>query len=232
MAERRMFAKMIVDSDIFLDMPASTQNLYFHLNIRADDEGFVNAPKKIMRMIGANQNDLEILLAKRYLLSFESGVVVVKHWLMHNTIRKDRMTPTVYTEERKQISIKENKSYTDRQPIDNQLTTNCTPSVVECSVVKSSIVKCSEETVSKKPTKHKYGEYKHVLLTDDEYNRLLNEWGIDKLYQMIKKLDEGIQMKGYKYKDHNLVLRKWEKKENTSSTPKFDKWNQEPNFEL
>lgn len=129
MADRRMFSKTIVDSDAFLDMPATTQNLYFHLNMRADDEGFVDAPKKIMRAVGANQNDIEILLAKRYLLSFESGVIVIKHWKIHNCIRKDRMKDTLYQEEKAQLFEKGNGSYTDCQPNDNQLSTMCQPSV-------------------------------------------------------------------------------------------------------
>ena len=111
MAERRMFSKTIIDSDIFLDMPQTTQNLYFHLNMRADDEGFVNSPKKIMRMVGSNQNDLEILLSKRYVIAFESGVIVIKHFKLHNTIRKDRMKETLYLEERSLLLEKENGSY-------------------------------------------------------------------------------------------------------------------------
>ena len=123
MAERRMFTKAIIDSDNFLDMPLSTQSLYFHLSMRADDDGFVNNPKKVMRAIGSNQNDIEILLAKRYVLGFESGVIVIKHWKLHNTIRKDRYKKTVYKEEFKTLSEKENGIYTTRQPIDNQLST-------------------------------------------------------------------------------------------------------------
>jgi hypothetical protein len=133
MAERRMFSKTIIDSDEFLDMPLSTQSLYFHLAMRADDEGFVNNPKKICRMIGSGQDELKILIGKRFLLTFESGVVVIKHWLIHNMIRRDRMKETLYLEEKKQITIKENNSYTevgepiaipmvaDGQPIDNQM---------------------------------------------------------------------------------------------------------------
>ncbi len=147
MAERRMFAKTIVDSDIFLDMPQTTQNLYFHLNMRADDEGFVNSPKKIMRMVGSNQNDLEILLSKRYLIAFESGVIVIKHWKLHNTIRKDRMKTTLYQEEKAQLTEKENGSYTEAQPNGNQVTDECQRSIVECSIDKYSIVECNREEV-------------------------------------------------------------------------------------
>ncbi|WP_195484509.1 hypothetical protein [Flavonifractor plautii] len=111
MAERRMFAKTIIDSDAFLDMPLSTQALYFHLSMRADDEGFVNNPKKIQRMTGASDDDVKLLIAKRFVIPFESGVCVIKHWLIHNYIQKDRFKPTVYKDERASLVVKQNKSY-------------------------------------------------------------------------------------------------------------------------
>jgi hypothetical protein len=112
MAERRMFAKSIVDSDMFLDMPLSTQALYFHLAMRADDEGFINNPSKIQRVIAATKNDLDLLVAKRFLLSFESGVIVVKHWKIHNYIRNDRFKSTLHIDEKSQLEIKTNGAYT------------------------------------------------------------------------------------------------------------------------
>ena len=131
MAERRMFTQKIVDSDAFLDMPLSTQALYFHLNMRADDDGFINNPKKIMRMVGASDDDLRLLLTKRFVLGFESGVIVIKHWRMHNYIRKDRYHPTQYQEELQRLCLKENDSYSENvnqlattwQPDDNQTET-------------------------------------------------------------------------------------------------------------
>lgn len=128
MASKRMFSKQVIDSDAFLDMPLSTQALYFHLNMRADDDGFVNNPKRIMRTIGANQNDLDLLLVKRFALAFESGVIVIKHWRLHNTIRKDRYRPTVYTEEKQQIELKDNKVYTEDLYDGNHLATIRQPS--------------------------------------------------------------------------------------------------------
>ena len=86
MAERRMFSKSIIDSDLFLDMPATTQMLYFHLAMRADDDGFINDPKRIMRMIGASDDDMRILIAKQFVILFDSGIVVIKHWRIHNYI--------------------------------------------------------------------------------------------------------------------------------------------------
>lgn len=112
MAERRMFAKSIIDSDTFMDMPTSSRLLYYDLSMRADDDGFVNSPKKIMRMTGASQDDLKMLIAKSFLIPFESGVVVIKHWKIHNYIQKDRYKETLYTEEKSLLFEKENKEYT------------------------------------------------------------------------------------------------------------------------
>lgn len=143
MAEKRMFTMQIVDSDAFLDMPLSTQALYFHLNMRADDDGFVNNPKKILRMIGASDDDLRILLLKRFVIGFEEkGVIVIKHWRMNNYLRKDRYHPTQYQDELLTLGIKDNGSYTDHKelvstsgiPDGNQL-------VTENSIDKNSIDK-------------------------------------------------------------------------------------------
>lgn len=112
MAERRMFAKTIIDSDSFLDMPLSAQALYMHLSMRADDDGFVNNPKRIQRMIGASEDDLRLLLAKSFILSFDTGVIVIKHWRINNYLRNDRYKPTVYQEEMQMLGVKENGSYT------------------------------------------------------------------------------------------------------------------------
>ena len=112
MAERRMFAKRIIDSDAFLDMPLSTQSLYFHLSMRADDEGFINNPKRIQRMIGASDDDCKLLIAKGFILVFETGVIVIKHWKIHNYIQKDRFKPTICSEEKKEIVMEKDGTYT------------------------------------------------------------------------------------------------------------------------
>jgi len=112
MANRRMFSLDIVASDAFLEMPTSSRELYFHLGMYADDDGFVS-PKKIMRMVGATEDDLKILLAKRFLIVFENGVVVIKHWKMNNYIKNDRYKETVYVEEKKALITKDNGSYTE-----------------------------------------------------------------------------------------------------------------------
>lgn len=107
-----MFARTIIDSDSFLDMPLSSQALYFHLSMRADDEGFINNPRKIARMIGSSDDDMKVLVSKHFIIPFESGIVVIKHWRIHNYIRGDRLKETVYKEERAQLSVKENNAYT------------------------------------------------------------------------------------------------------------------------
>jgi hypothetical protein len=110
-----MFSISVIDSDAFLAMPLSTQALYFHLAMRADDDGFVNNPKRIMRTIGANDGDIEPLINKRYIICFESGVIVIKHWRMHNYIQNDRYHKTNYQEEFKQLVVKDNKAYTEQK---------------------------------------------------------------------------------------------------------------------
>lgn len=124
-AERRMFSKTIIDSDAFLDMPLSSQSLYFHLTMRADDEGFINNPKKIQRMIRASDDDFKLLMVKRFILVFDSGVIVIKHWRMHNYIQSDRYKPTIFQDERKQLTMKENKAYTEILPQIEPLDTEC-----------------------------------------------------------------------------------------------------------
>lgn len=134
-----MFSLQIVDTDAFLEMPVSSQLLYFHFAMRADDEGFIGNPKKIMRLVGVQEDDYKILVAKRFLLTFESGVVVIKHWLIHNTIRMDRFNQTTYQEEKNRITTKKNRSYTELatnwQPNDNQLATQVKLSKVNLSKV-------------------------------------------------------------------------------------------------
>jgi len=129
-----MFSLQIVDTDAFLEMPISAQLLYFHLCMRADDEGFVGNPKKIMKIIGSGEDDYKVLIAKAFIIIFESSVMVVKHWLIHNTIRMDRFNQTTYRDEKRLLKTKDNKAYTlkskedldlatVRQPHGNQLAT-------------------------------------------------------------------------------------------------------------
>lgn len=132
MAQRRMFSKEITTSDLFVDMPASTQLLYFHLGMEADDEGFIGNARMLGRAYGASNDDLKLLQAKGFIIVFESGVTVVKDWNLNNQIRKDRLKPTIYQAEKSLLSIGntgvyqlDNQMTTKPQPNDNQMTTKC-----------------------------------------------------------------------------------------------------------
>lgn len=111
MAQRRMFSKKITDTDIFLDMPLSAQALYFHLNMHADDDGFISNAKTIQRMVGSSEDDMKLLVAKKFILPFDSGVQVIVHWRVHNYIRKDTYNRTIYRTEQEQLTINENGQY-------------------------------------------------------------------------------------------------------------------------
>ena len=116
MAQRRMFSKKVTDTDTFLDMPLSTQALYFHLNMHADDDGFIDNTKTIQRMIGSSDDDRKLLVAKQFLLPFENGVVVIKDWRVHNYIRKDTYNQTMYPNELEQLQINDSGQY-ERQEL-------------------------------------------------------------------------------------------------------------------
>ena len=220
MAERRMFAKTIIDSDAFLDMPLSTQSLYFHLSMRADDDGFINNPKKIQRMIGSSDDDLKVLIAKNFIIPFESGIVVIKHWKIHNYIRNDRYKETVYQEEKSLLETKENKAYTFGIPSVNQMETQVRLGKV--SIGKDSLDKYSisdsdepEQPTPKKakPVKHKYGEYNNVLLTDEEMEKLKTEYSdVD---ERIERLSSYVASTGKSYKSHYATIRNWARKDAT-----------------
>lgn len=113
MAERRMFAKSIIDSDAFLDMPLSAQALYFHLSMRADDEGFLGNAKRVRTMIGASEDDFKLLIVKRFVIVFEDGITVIRHWRVHNIVQKDRFKETIYVDERARLGFDKNKTYTE-----------------------------------------------------------------------------------------------------------------------
>ena len=148
MAERRMFAKTIVTSDAFLDMPLSARCLYFTLGMFADDDGFVNNPKSIMRQVGACTDDLNLLIAKRFILTFESGVIVIKHWYIHNYIRNDRYKETKYIEEKATLLLDDKGAYTENNGLVYQTDTNGIPMVSKMETqVKLGKVSLSEDSL-------------------------------------------------------------------------------------
>lgn len=134
MAGKRMIKISIIDDDMFLDMPKTTQCLYFHLCMRADDDGFINAPKKIMRIVGCNDDDMKLLIAKQYLIPFESGVIVIKHWKLHNSIRKDVYKETEYLKEKNELFQAKSGEYLTQAEVEKQrLSTNCNEVVTKPS---------------------------------------------------------------------------------------------------
>lgn len=221
MAERRMFAKTIIDSDSFMDMPLSSQALYFHLSMRADDDGFINNPKKIQRMVGCADDDLKLLIAKNFIIPFESGVVVIKHWKIHNFIRTDRYKETVYKEEKSKLHTKENKAYTLNEtlgiPNDNQMDTQVRLGKDRLELGKDSIDKDNKDKPSK-PPRHKYGLYNNVLLTDDDMEKLKEEYPTD-YQERIDRLSEYIESKGAKYKNHLATIRAWDRRDKEKKKP-------------
>lgn len=333
MAERRMFAKTIIDSDPFLDMPLSTQALYFHLSMRADDDGFINNAKKIQRMIGASDDDMRMLAAKRFIIPFETGIVVIKHWKIHNYIRGDRKKDTVYPEEMSQLVEKENGAYSlkSEEPVlleapsdetprkkayresslpysfdykirhafygeicpvcgfamegtvdeagvgsdarrpsiqhnipiskggrhelgnisvichkcnislqntetgrlnadevirkwdeicmtgkcqssDSQVTVKCQRRLGKDRLGQASVEEDIEDAAPPKSTRHKYGVYKNVLLSDEDYAKLQSEFPHD-YSDRIERLSEYMASTGKSYKNHLATIRNWARKD-------------------
>lgn len=219
MAEKRMFAKTIIDSDAFIDMPVSTRLLYYDLGMRADDDGFVNSPKKIMRMIGATDDDIKLLIAKKFIIPFDSGVVVIKHWRINNYLRGDRYKGTTYTKEKALLQIDDKGAYTlngipkiesgipvgipSGNPDKNRLD--------KVSIDKNRLDKYSID--NKEIYKEKYGEFKNVLLSEEEHKKLIDKFGEARAGQLIETLSAGIQSKGYKYKDHYAAILNWARRD-------------------
>ena len=221
MAERRMFAKTIVTSDAFLDMPASTRCLYFLLGMVADDDGFVNNPKSIMRQAGATADDLNLLIAKRFILTFQSGVVVIKHWCIHNTIQKDRYKETKYLEEKNQLMLDGNKAYTeavsDVYPECIQDVSRPEPQVRlgEVNLSKSSIGEDIEE--AEPPTRAK----RFVPPTVDQVREYCEERGNSVNPQRFVDYysSNGWMVGKNKMKDWKAAVRTWEQKEKSYGRP-------------
>jgi hypothetical protein len=217
MAERRMFAKTIVTSDAFLDMPSTSRCLYFTLAMFADDDGFVNNPKSIMRQIGSSVDDMNILLAKKFILSFESGVIVIKHWKIHNYIQKDRYKETKYLEEKATLAIDENGAYTeciqDVSKMDTQVRLGKgslgQDRVVEVSIEETDNGICGGKLELLRGTLGK-GE---VLLTDEQDEALLEDLGFDAYNHYIDKLATFIIEKGAKVSNHYATIMKWAKED-------------------
>ena len=229
MAERRMFTKKVTDSDAFIEMSSAAQALYFHLNQGADDDGFNNQVQIAMLKAHANTDDLKILMAKNFVIRFESGVIVIKHWRMHNTLRKDRYTPTNFQEELSLLGIKDNGSYT-RLPSGCQVVAERLPqvSIGKCSIDKVSVVEGSvaddtatattedeEEDMEDGQLKLIGGELGRnvVYLSDRQMGDLMDKLGFDAFNRYVDRLATFIIEKKAHVKSHYETILKWHRED-------------------
>ena len=228
MAERRMFTKKITESDAFLDMPSSTQMLYFHFSMNADDDGFVNNPKKIQKMCGASDDDFKLLIAKSFIILFDSGIIVIKHWKMHNYIQADRYRPTDYVEEKSMLGIKSNKAYTlDVSKMDTECIQNGyigKDSIGKVSIDKNSIDKDSKgESVRGEKAKRFYPP------TLDEVKQYCEERknNIDPMAFIDFYSSKGWMIGKNRMKDWKAAVRTGERKrkeESKTESSVYDEW--------
>ena len=228
MAERRMFTKRITESDAFLDMPSSTQMLYFHFSMNADDDGFVNNPKKIQKMCGASDDDFKLLIVKSFIILFDSGIIVIKHWKMHNYIQADRYRPTDYVEEKSMLGIKSNKAYTlDVSKMDTECIHNGyigKDSIGKVSIDKNSIDKDSKgESVRGEKAKRFYPP------SIDEVKQYCEERknNIDPMAFIDFYSSKGWMIGKNRMKDWKAAVRTWERKRKEQSKAEssvYDEW--------
>ena len=205
-----MFSLQVVDTDKFMDMSTSAQALYFHLGMHGDDDGFVSSPKKIARSAGCNDDDLRLLASKGYIIPFESGVIVITDWNVNNTLKNDRYHETAYSEEKGLLSTDKAGRYT----LGSTLVPDCfqsgtklepernltepNPAEHRGSTAPPAALPAPAPGCSEKPARRKYGQYGWVKLTDEEYNRLLNDLGQAEAERCIAYIDESAQSSGNK----------------------------------
>ena len=207
MAKRRMFSLDVVDTDNFLDMPLSAQALYFHMGMRADDDGFVASPLRIQKITGASNDDLKLLIAKGYVIPFESGIVVITHWKQQNSVKADRYTPTVHIEERNMLNVDDSQAYR-MEPKWNQIGTTAEPQyrLVEDRSVKYRTVEesdkyCAEPQRASAPDPVSqdidFAEVEPLILNDGSEwrptKRDVEEW--ERLYSGIDVIRELLRMR-------------------------------------
>lgn len=197
MATKRMFSMDIVDTDAFLEMPASSQALYFHLAMRADDDGFVGSPRKVMKVCGAGEDDYRILGVKRFIIPFDRGICVIKHWKIHNYLRKDTYKETRYTDEKAMLAEKGNGAYTEAVNVPSTLRDEPVAQVREGEV---------------REVKTTHGELKNVFLSDDEHKKLVERYGRSATSQLIGELSTYMGSSGKRYKDHYATILNWAKR--------------------
>ena len=199
MAQKRMFDKTITNSDEFIEMPISCQVLYFHLSMNADDDGFINNWKSIMRMIGTKEDDLKVLIAKQFIIPFDSGVIVIKHWRINNFLRKDRHNETKFQKELSMLKVNESQEYI--------WLTNGQPSIDKNSIDKNSI------EYKSKPTLEEVRDYC--------INVRHNNVDYQKFYDYFNE-GNWIDSKGNKVKNWKQKIITWEKKTTTKKEFEYE----------
>ena len=206
MAQRRMMSLKVIDTDDFLDMPMSSQFLYFNLAMRADDDGFIANAKRIMRMVGCNDDDLKVLFAKMFVIPFESGVCVIKHWRIHNFIRKDRYTETIHQAEKNKLEITDGKygKKEDVIPNGNLLDTQVRLGKVRLGKVNN-----------KRKIKEKEIPDSVCLEISEKYNI-----GIDYVKAKREELELYCGSTGKRYSDYKLALMSWVRRDISSGKVK------------
>lgn len=241
MADRRMTSKNVVYDDKFLEMPLATQGLYFHMILNADDDGFLRNPKAVARVVGASPDDLKLLIAKQWLIPFESGVVVIKHWRLHNTLRKDRYKPTACIE-RSLVNIDESGIYqliTDGEPNGNQLATQYR--LGKGSIGKGSVIEESrEESALSADAKKLFTTYREKIhpvsggIEGDKLVSLLDDYGLD---LCLKAIDRAVLRKKRSIRYISGILKSWQQDgydepEDNSDDGRYVKRSENPSEEI
>ena len=228
MADKRMMSKSVIDTDVFLDMPTSTQCLYFQLLLRADDDGFLKNAKTIMRTVGASQDDMKLLIAKQYLILFDSGTIVIKHWRIHNYIKKDRYKPTD-CEEARLIDVNDKGEYILLEPTCIQNGTTAEPTCIqngtsgkvrleiELGKSKGSVnKKIKKESALPAEVKRRklFISYQEKIkpisgsVEGDRLSSLLDDYGLD---LCLKAIDRAVLRKRRSLRYISGILRSWQK---------------------
>ena len=208
MAKRRMFSLDVIDTDMFLDMSVGSQNLYFHLAMRADDDGFVSSPKKIVKITNATQNDYDILIAKQFVIPFETGVCVIKHWKLHNIIQKDRYKKTIYHKEMASISQDESCAYI--------LDTNCIQDVSKMETQ----VRLGKVRLGKVRLGEKHNLAYARLLTEGKNTKEFQDKYLmskDEVIDVAEQLVNYVTSTGKKYKDYKATMHNWIKRKSADN---------------
>lgn len=204
MANKRMFSLDVVETDLFLDLPVSTQALYFHLGMYGDDDGFVGSPKRTLRTVGCNEDDLKLLIAKGFIIPFDSGVVVIRDWKINNSLKNDRYKKTIYQNEKSMLSEDVAGRYLLGTALDPNLIQSGSKTEPQPNTTQNNLIEKSFSLAGE------YGQYGWVKLTDSQYASLLKDLGGEELDRCIQYVDESAQSTENKngWKDWDLIIRR------------------------